>query len=74
MHQDAHEFLNYLINRVVEDLEQEDKLGREEREREREREKQSRASTSDGPREDCESFFWVKEKILILIFGQCLLL
>jgi ubiquitin C-terminal hydrolase len=55
MHQDAHEFLNYLINRVVEDLEEEDKLGRKEREQ---KEKQSRASTSDGPGEDCEFFFF----------------
>jgi ubiquitin C-terminal hydrolase len=50
MHQDAHEFLNYLINRVVEDLEEEHKLSQEEKEREKEK--------NDAPTEDCEFFVW----------------
>lgn len=62
MHQDAHEFLNYLINRVVEDLEEEEKLGREERKRLREQEREklklltTTANGSANPVEDCTSF------------------
>lgn len=37
MHQDAHEFLNYLINRIVEDLEDEERLEKlQEQERKKE--------------------------------------
>ena len=44
-HQDAHEFLNYLLNKIVEELEQED------------REDASRPSPapSQNPQDDCES-------------------
>jgi hypothetical protein len=44
-HQDAHEFLNYLLNKIVEELEQED----------REAAKRSSPAPSQNPPDDCES-------------------
>ena len=44
-HQDAHEFLNYLLNKIVEELEQED----------REAAKRPSPAPSQNPPDDCES-------------------
>jgi ubiquitin carboxyl-terminal hydrolase 9/13 len=51
MHQDAHEFLNYLVNSVVEDIEEEERLLRK-RERSLGEKKKSAALVAN---EDCAS-------------------
>ena len=46
MHQDAHEFLNYLLNKIVEEI-QYDKHHKHQ-------DKEKDASSSNASREDCE--------------------
>lgn len=52
MHQDAHEFLNYLVNSVVENIEEEEKLLRDKERSTGEKEK-SAALTAAAANEDC---------------------
>ena len=51
MHQDAHEFLNYLVNSVVENMEEEEKLLRE-----REKTTGEKEKSNPAPTEDCACF------------------
>lgn len=59
-HQDAHEFLNYLLNKIVEELEQED----------REDAIRSSPAPSQNPQDDCE-FCQVNAPAIESVTGEC---